>query len=103
MKSIEIIGARIKNRRIALGMSQTELAKKLGYSNKSMISLVESGKRDLNMSQLYTLANALDCTTSDLIDDIDPGDDDLMVLISRLSPEQKEAARLFLQVLIKDK
>lgn len=38
MKTSELIGKRIKDKRTELGMSQDELAAKLGYSGKSMIS-----------------------------------------------------------------
>lgn len=34
----------IKKRRMELGMTQTELANKVGYSDKGMISKVENGK-----------------------------------------------------------
>jgi DNA-binding XRE family transcriptional regulator len=42
----------IKNRRIELGMTQTELAQKVGYADKGMISRVENGKVDLSQSQI---------------------------------------------------
>ena len=50
---------RIKNRRIALGMSQTELAKKVGYVGKSAISKVENGERDISQSMIEQYAKAL--------------------------------------------
>lgn len=55
----QIIGLRIRDRRTELGLSQAELAKKLGYSGKSMVSLIETGKRSLNASQIRPLAKAL--------------------------------------------
>lgn len=54
----------IKNRRIELNMTQTELAQKVGYADKGMISRVENGKVDLSQSQIVKFAKALD---------IDPG------------------------------
>jgi repressor LexA len=54
----------IKNRRIELGMTQTELAQKVGYADKGMISRVENGKVDLSQSQIIKFAEALE---------IDPG------------------------------
>ncbi len=54
----------IKNRRIELNMTQTELAQKVGYADKGMISRVENGKVDLPQSQIIKFAEALD---------IDPG------------------------------
>ena len=68
----EIIGKRIRDKRTELGLSQEELAKRLGYSGKSMISLIEMGKRSLNASQIVPLAKALDCDIDELIDDSAP-------------------------------
>lgn len=103
MKASEIIGKRIRDRRVELGLSQEELAKKLGYSGKSMISLIESGKRELGITQISPLAKILECSVGDLVDDIIPDDDELLYLFSRLSPDQREAARNFLQAMLGDK
>ena len=43
---------RIKQLRLQLGMSQEELAKKVGYEGKSAISKVENGERDISHSML---------------------------------------------------
>ena len=39
---------RIKARREKLGMSQEELATKLGYKSRSTINKIEMGKNDIN-------------------------------------------------------
>lgn len=93
----EIIGLRIKDRRTELGMSQAELAKKLGYSGKSMVSLIETGKRSLNASQIGPLAKALECSIDDLVDGPTSIDDQLTETLSRMTEDQKEAALRFLQ------
>lgn len=49
----------IKKQRIRLGMTQTELAEKVGYSDKSMIAKIESGKIDIPVSKVITFAEAL--------------------------------------------
>ena len=41
------IYSNIKTRRKQLGYTQTELAKKLGYADKSMIAKIEKGQVDL--------------------------------------------------------
>ena len=46
----------IKNRRKELGMTQSELAKKLGYTDKSMISKIENGAIDLPQSKIIAFA-----------------------------------------------
>lgn len=54
-------GERIKQRRLELGMTQTELAEKTGYSDKSSIAVIESGKNNLRQSKIQAFADALDC------------------------------------------
>lgn len=54
-----LIGERIKARRQELGLSQRELAKRLGYTDHTTITRVESGKVDLPMSRIAQFAEAL--------------------------------------------
>lgn len=49
----------IKQRRSELKMTQTELAHKLGYADKSMIAKIEKGDIDLPQSKILAFANAL--------------------------------------------
>lgn len=59
---------RIKARRIQLGLSQTDLAKKLGYKHKSSIAYIERGKNDLSQSKIVLIADALDVSPLWLLD-----------------------------------
>lgn len=93
----EELGIRIRDRREELGMTQAELAKKLGYTNRSMVSLVESGKRSLDVDQLRPLAKALELSIDDLLDGPTSIDDQLTETLSRMTDDQKEAALRFLQ------
>lgn len=43
----------IKERRKLLGLTQGELAKMVGYADKSMIARVEKGEIDLSQSKAY--------------------------------------------------
>ena len=61
----------IKARRLDLGMSQTELAKKCGYTDRSSIAKVESGQVDLPQSKIKVFADALGVSMSDLMGTID--------------------------------
>lgn len=61
------IGERIKKRRLELGMSQEELARKIGYSHKTAICKIEAGQRKLKGDVISKLAKALDITPSYLI------------------------------------
>ena len=57
----------IKKRRQELGLSQQELAERVGYSGKSMISQIESGMVDLPESMIMKFAIALDTTPTYLM------------------------------------
>ena len=52
-------GDRIKAQRLRLGLSQRELAAKMGYKNHSVIARVESGKVDLPQSRIDQFAEVL--------------------------------------------
>lgn len=61
---MEKIYENIKTRRIELEMTQEELAKKLGYADKSMIAKIEAGKVDLARSKILAFASALKTSPS---------------------------------------
>ena len=50
-----------------LHMTQEELAKKVGYGDRSSIAKIEAGKVDLPQSQIFKIADALNVTPSDLM------------------------------------
>lgn len=58
---------RIKMRRQELGLTIEELAKKMGYKDKSSISKIENGKADIPQSKVVAFARALNTTTSYLV------------------------------------
>lgn len=62
-------GEKIKARREELGMTQDELAKKLGYRSRSTINKIELGINDIGQSKIIAFAKALNTTTSYLLDD----------------------------------
>lgn len=64
---MEEIYKRIKFLRQAKGITQSELAAKVGYADKGMISRVENGKVDISQSQISSFAKALDTTPADLM------------------------------------
>lgn len=71
---METMYDRIKNLRISENMSQEDLAKKVGYKGRSMISRIESGEIDISQSKVAAFAAALG-TTIQYIMDGDPADD----------------------------
>lgn len=58
---------RIRARRIELGLTVEELAKKMGYKDKSSISKIENRKADIPQSKVIAFARALNTTTAYLM------------------------------------
>jgi transcriptional regulator with XRE-family HTH domain len=54
----KVLGREIRETRHALGLSQVEVAKRLGVS-ASYVSAVEAGRRNLTLGQLANVANAM--------------------------------------------
>lgn len=57
----------IKSKRIELGMTQSELAQKMGYADKSMIAKIEKGVVDLPQSKIIAFADILGVTPGKLM------------------------------------
>jgi transcriptional regulator with XRE-family HTH domain len=53
------VGARIRERRVLLGLSQRDLAESLGLTTQQMIVKYELGKNAVSASLLYEIAGAL--------------------------------------------
>lgn len=88
-----MLGEKIKKFRKSLGMTQQELALKVGYSGKTSISEIEKGKNDVPTEKLSKIAQALGVNISDLLEDNKPKvhDDPYFIDTSFLnSEEQKE-------------
>ena len=72
------VGRRIAARRRELGLSQADLAARTGWSTPVIISRSECGQREMRISTLQSLADALDLPPGELLR-VDPepdGDDD---------------------------
>ena len=89
----------IRARRIALNMTQQELAKKLGYKSTSTIAKIESGENDIPQAKIAAFAAALDTTPAELMGlkivtiGPDEPDDTVAVKISGGKPELEEAIK----------
>lgn len=53
------IGDRIKKRRLELGLTQEEIAKRIGYKDRTTIVKIEKGKIDLTQSKVIEFAKIL--------------------------------------------
>ena len=89
----------IRARRVALNMTQQELAKKLGYTSTSTIAKIESGANDIPQAKIAAFAAALDTTPAELMGlkivtiGPDEPDDTVAVKISGGKPELEEAIK----------
>lgn len=71
---------RIKKLRIEKGLSQEDLAKKVGYTHRSSIGKVETGLVDLSQSKIKAFAKALDVTPQYLMGWEDDNYEDPIIL-----------------------
>ena len=61
------IGTRIKDRRIELGMSQDELAEKMGYKSRSTIAKIEKGVNDVVQANIVKFSEVLNTSIAYLM------------------------------------
>lgn len=65
----EQLAGRVKRIRESLGLSISDAASRLGFSNYQTLSQIESGKRAIKASELVRFAKAYFCTISSLFDE----------------------------------
>lgn len=61
------LGDKIKKLRIELGMTQEELAEKVGYKSKSTINKIEKNVNDISFEKISVLAKVLKCSPAYLM------------------------------------
>ena len=62
------IGEKIKQRRIEMGMSQRDLAEKMGYNHHSTVARIEAGKVDVPQSRIVKFSEVLGVSITYLMD-----------------------------------
>lgn len=62
----------IRKRRIELGLTQEDLAKKIGYRSISTIAKIERGINDIPQSKIKAFADALNTTPGELMGEVEP-------------------------------
>lgn len=99
------VGEIIKQRRIELGLSQDELAKKAGYKSRSSIQKIESS-RNIPIEKITTIARILDIEASSLMNDkirslnLELKNDDFIYRYSLLSESNKEIINDLINVML---
>ena len=100
-------GNRVKARRKAMGLTQLDLALRMGFKSKQAISHIESGDRNLKQSQIVKLAEALNVTPAYLMGWEDPEREKMITeihdLLDQLTDDQQEAVLGFLRSMISGK
>lgn len=67
---------RIRNRRIELGLTQLEVAKRLGFKSKAAVCKVEKQGDDVTLKNVEKFADALNCSPSYLMGWLEDSDDE---------------------------
>lgn len=101
------IGDRIKARRVELGLTQDELAKKLGYKSRSTINKIELNINDITQPKIVDFAAALDTTVSYLMGlDSETNEKSLSTMIGeeavRMILDSDEKARIVKWIAVQD-
>lgn len=80
------IGEKIRIRRMQLGWSQRELARKMGYKDNSTLARVEQGKVDVPQSRIVQFSQVLGVSIAWLMDweEAEKKNDQLVPLVTRL-------------------
>lgn len=91
-------GDRIKALRIERGISQGQLAIRLGYAGRTAVSKIENGERNLPIEQIAKVAAILNTTPAYLMgwndDAPEPMPEPLPAPTKTLSPTEEEILRL---------
>lgn len=82
------IGERIRARRIELGMTQEELARKLGYASRVSINKYEL-ERTLSIKNLDKFAKALECSSAYLIGQAEEDDSEDLINLNKIIKDNK--------------
>lgn len=103
---------RIRQLRIDAGMSQDDLAKAMGYSDRSMITKIESGKVDISQKKILAFARVLNTTPGYLMgledhdaanaSDDQPKNDDVRLLVrgfNQFTPDEIDQAKAMMKIM----
>lgn len=103
-----MIGKKLKERRLELGLTQEELAHMVGYTSKSTINKIEKDYHDVNQTTLLKLSKALDVSPTFFIEDAhvnplpSPSVRAYAEKLAGLPPEQQQNVFSYIDFLIKE-
>lgn len=98
------IGQRIADERKRLGMTQEELAHRVGYQTKSAINKIETGLREVPQKKIAAFASALDLTPGQLMGwDESPEELGSLAADVLLNPDLMRLAQIYMDLEQADK
>lgn len=102
----KVFGENLKRLRIARGFSQDELARMLGYTNRSSINKIEVGRSGIPADKVNNLARVLGVSPLDLFNEsaVEPDstekDNSIIALFEKLSPNGQEDLMKYAEYLL---
>ena len=106
-EALKVFGENLKRLRVSRGLSQDELAKLVGYTNRSSINKIEIGRSGIPANKVNELARVLGVSPLDLFREeaVDPidltvKDDGLLSLFEQLSPESQSKLKEYAEFLL---
>lgn len=84
-------GEKIKQRRLELGWSLRELAKRMGYANQSTVARIEKGEIDIPQSKVVKFAEVMGTTVAYIMDweEVKKKNDTLSDIVIRLQTDDE--------------
>ena len=108
--SLLSFGQRFKYLRQRAGLTQKEVAEKLGYTTHTSIFKIETGKQEIPITMVPAICTALNCTPfellgirpeGDILIKADPGTETLMERINALPASQRHYLEHTVEMIIK--
>lgn len=96
-----MVGHKIKELRLALGMTQEELAAKMGYKHKSSINKIELNQTDITQTKVVEFAKVLHSTPAYIMGWVDDEmEQQILDAFHSLNGEGKEKLRDYARDLV---
>ena len=94
------IADRIRETRIQRGLTQEQLAVKLGYTSRSSITKIEKNTYEIGLETAKSIAKALDVSPEYLIFGETTAENEITTLFNRLNPDQQESVLKLLRTMV---
>ena len=87
----------IRLKRLEYSWTQSDLAKRMGYSDKSMIAKIEAGKVDLSQTKIKAFADVFHCSPAQSVPTYDKTIIEIISLLDKMTPEQRQSVLNFMR------